>query len=51
MRGDPLRDYDRWYRSYRRRRRIIEAAGYIVAGFAIACIVFALYVLVVTYVG
>lgn len=38
---DPLHEYDRWHRNYRRRQAVMAAAGYLVGGAIIATIVWA----------
>jgi hypothetical protein len=44
-------EYDRWYRSYRRRKAIAEHIGIFLAGFGLSLAIFVLYVLIVTAVG
>jgi hypothetical protein len=35
-----MEEYDRWYRNYRRRQRIAEYGGYMLAGAGIAAALF-----------
>ncbi len=38
---DPMYDYDKWARRHEWKRRNIERIGYVLAGFALALIVYA----------
>jgi hypothetical protein len=44
-------EYDRWYRNYRRRQRIMTHIGYVLAGFALAVILYALVSLATVVLG
>ncbi len=44
-------EYDRWYRNYRRRQRITTHIGYVLAGFALAVILYAFIVLASVVLG
>ncbi len=46
-----MREYDDWYKSYRRRQAIATHIGYVLAGFALALIVYAFIVLASVVLG
>jgi hypothetical protein len=44
-------EYDRWYRNYRRRQAFWTHIGYVLAGFALACILYAFILLASAVLG
>ncbi len=49
--ADPIYEYDQWVRRYEWKKRNVERIGYVLAGFAIACIVYAIIVLASVVLG
>ncbi len=50
-RSDPIYEYDQWVKRYYWKKRIVTHIGYILAGFALALIVYAFIVLASAVLG
>ncbi len=51
MSRDPMYEYDQWARRHEWKRRNVERIGYVLAGFALALIVYAFIVLASVVLG
>jgi hypothetical protein len=49
--ADPIYEYDQWVRRYEWKKRNVERIGYVLAGFALALIVYAFIVLASVVLG
>jgi hypothetical protein len=49
--ADPIYEYDQWVRRYEWKKRNVERIGYVLAGFALALIVYAFIVLASAVLG